>query len=287
MPLLVTHKAPDLDAIASVWLLTRFDAQHFAGSRIAFVPAGQTITDEAAARLGYLPTQVTHVDTGMGKFDHHQQARAGREYSAAKLIYDYLLEIHPDLKHDEALKLMVDHFLDVDHFGEAFWPDANHPRYQFMLHHLLTGMDSTQLDSDNNQVDLGCRLLDFVYASMKHFVTSQQKLTEGETFDLKTGGKGFALLTNNDEVIATAQKAGYQLAIVKSEKTGHIRIKARPDAPFDLKPVYDEILQKDPIGTWYYHLSGKMLLNGSKKNSQQVASPLSLAEVVAIVRKYL
>ncbi len=40
MPLIVTHLAPDLDAIASVWLLTRFDAQHFAGSRLAFVSAG-------------------------------------------------------------------------------------------------------------------------------------------------------------------------------------------------------------------------------------------------------
>ena len=69
--LLVTHQKPDLDAIASTWLLVRFDSQHFGGSRIAFVPAGTKMSDEQAAALGYTPDQVEHTDTGKGRFDHH------------------------------------------------------------------------------------------------------------------------------------------------------------------------------------------------------------------------
>ncbi|MBQ6436710.1 hypothetical protein IJJ27_04110 [bacterium] len=285
--LLVTHQKPDLDAIASTWLLVRFDSQHFGGSRIAFVPAGTKMSDEQAAALGYTPDQVEHTDTGMGRFDHHLPERAGKEFSATSLVYDYLVQIHPEYQTDQALKMMVDHVTDVDHFGEAFWPDANNPRYEFMLHQILDAMDATATNDDSYQVELGHRLLDFVYASMKAHVKAVAKLAEGIEWPLKSGGKAFAILTGNEEVLAVAQKAGYALVIKKDKNTGHIRIKARPDAPFDLNELYQKVLAKDQIGTWYNHPSGKMLLNGSRKNPDHVPSPLSLEEVVAMAKEIL
>ena len=286
MALIVTHNAPDLDAIASVWLLTRFDAQHYAGSRIAFVNPGETISLEAAAALGYSLADATHVDTGGGEFDHHDLARAGKEYCAAKLVYDHLVKIHPELQNDLALQEMIKHFLDVDHFGEAFWPDSNNSRYQFMLHQIISGMDATHTNDDSYQTELGARLLDFVYAGMKSYISARAEMANGVVFPLKEG-TAFAIVSNHDEVITFAQKSGHILAIKKDATNGNIRIKARPDAPFNLEQVYQAIKLTDDVGTWYNHPSGKMLLNGSRKSKNQTPSPLSLAEIITIVKDYL
>jgi len=285
--LIVTHQKPDLDAIASSWLLVRFDAQHYSGSRITFVPAGTSLPDEAAAKMGYMPEQVTHVDTGKGRFDHHMSERAGREYSATSLVYQYLLQIHPEYQADVALRQLSDIVTEIDHFGEVFWPDANNPRYEFMLHQILDAMDSTPTHDDQYQVELGHRLLDFVYQSLKAHLKASEKLAEGITFPLKSGGEAFAIETGNEEVVSVAQKAGYILVIKKDANTGHIRIKARPDAPFDLSELYTLIQAADQTGTWFYHPGGKMLLNGSKKSGVHVPSPLTLEQVVTMAKKVL
>ena len=286
MPLIVTHFAPDLDAIASIWLLTRFDAQHYAGSRVTFVNPGETISLEQAADLGYSLDQVTHVDTGGGEFDHHDEDRAGKDLCAAKLVYDHLQKVRPDIKNNLALKEMVDYFLEIDHFGEVFWPESDHPRYLFMLDQIIVGMDVTHTNDDSYQVDLGARLLDFVYANMRSYISARASLADGIIFPLKTG-TAFAVLANNDEVLTLAQKAGHLLAIKKDLDGGHIRIKARPDAKFDLKLIYEAIKLKDKTGTWYYHPGGKMLLNVSRKSKNQTPSPLTLEEIVTIVKDYL
>ena len=285
--LIVMHIKPDLDAIASSWLLVRFDSQHYAGSRLAFTPAGTTLDPEKAAALGYRPDQVTHVDTGKGRFDHHVPERAGPQYSATSLVYDYLLEIHPEYRTDSALREIVNIVTEIDHFGEVYWPDANNPRYEFMLHQIIDAMDATATNDDSYQAQLGHRLLDYVYASMKLHLKATEKLGEGITFPLKTGGEAFAIITGSEEILSVAQKAGYLLVVKKDKYSGHIRIKARPDTPFNLDEVYKQVKAADSVGTWYYHPSGKMLLNGSRKSGTHVPSPLSLDEVVAIIKKVL
>jgi len=44
--LLVTHHAPDLDAIGGIWLFKRFDALNYANAQVAFVDPGDTISLE-------------------------------------------------------------------------------------------------------------------------------------------------------------------------------------------------------------------------------------------------
>ena len=286
--LIVTHHAPDLDAISSIWLLQRFDAQHYAGSRVAFVNPGDTITEQEAAQKGAALEETTHVDTGLGEFDHHDAVRGlDRSVCSATLVYDHLIKVHPDLTDDQTLKTLIAHVLDVDHFGEAFWPDANHPRYQFMLLHIIDGMDATLHEDDQYQVDFGSKCLDFIYASLNNFLRAQEKIaTKGKAFPIKDG-QALAIETSNDDVVSVAQKDGYQLVIRKDSKNGQARIKARPDTPFDLRRVYERVVATDQTGYWFYHPSGKMVLNGSNKTTGKTPTPLSLDELVKIVQEEL
>src|SRR3990172_5055768 len=67
MKTIVTHLAPDVDAVASVWLLKRFLSE-WKDAKLAFVPAGRTLDDEPVDS----DLNILHVDTGLGKLDHHQ-----------------------------------------------------------------------------------------------------------------------------------------------------------------------------------------------------------------------
>ncbi|MCL2110354.1 hypothetical protein FWH30_02120 [Microgenomates group bacterium] len=285
--LIVMHRAPDLDAITSAWLLVRFDAQHYGIPQYAFVEAGQTIDPRRAQELGFNESDITHVDTGLGRFDHHDEVR-GRQYtSAAELVYFYLLDIHPELRQKKALEAIVDFTKQIDHFQNAFWPEADNDRYNFMLHELISGMDLTEQHDDQSQVVFGFQALDFAYAVITHSLQAKQIIAEeGEPFDLKTG-RALALATRNDETIKIAQKQGFLLVVKKDPQTGHARIKARPDAPFDLKEIYEDIIATDSSGYWFYHPSGRMVLNGSYKNLSQPPTPLSLDQLVAIIKNRL
>ncbi len=82
--LIVTHMSPDLDAISSSWLIKRY-LPEWESADHDFVPAGQTLN-------GMQPDSdpnVIHVDTGLGRFDHHQLSEKS---SATKRVFDYLTE---------------------------------------------------------------------------------------------------------------------------------------------------------------------------------------------------
>lgn len=282
--LIVTHHAPDLDAIGSVWLLKRFEAQHYASAKVAFVNAGSEITYEEAQELGFQMHEVTHVDTGMGEFDHHQPDRGLKYLSATLLVYQHLLKIHPDLQTNETLKALVDFITDSDHFAEVHWPEPEHYRYCFMIGDLIHGMEFVDPHTDESQLYFGMQCLDAAYASLtEHFKAAEIIATEGHTFDIKAG-KVMALSTRNGDTVKLAQKQGYTVVIMKDPEAGNIRVKARPDAEIDLKPLADEIAKIDHKGSWFYHPSGKMLINGSRKNKGQRPSELTLDQVVSLVK---
>jgi hypothetical protein len=285
--LIVTHHAPDCDAIGSVWMLKRFDAQHYATAQVAFVDPGTTINPSEAERLGFQMHEVTHVDTGLGEFDHHQPERGQLRICATSLVYDYVCRIHPDLKNDAALKAVVEFVTDDDHFGEIYWPESDHLRYSFMLSQMLHGFESVDPHNDESQLHFGFTCFDSAYASLKETIQAKELIaTESQEFQLGEL-KCLALLTKNDITMKIAQKMGYMVVVRKDPDSGEVRIKARPDAPIDLKPLADELLKKDTIGTWFYHASGKMLLNGSRKKRQQRPTPLSLEEIIDTAKRTL
>lgn len=283
--LLVTHHAPDLDAIGAVWLLKRFDAQHYANAKVAFVNPGDQITYEEAQELGFQMHEVTHVDTGLGEFDHHQPERGHEHICATSLVFEHVKKVHPDLKNDETLATLAEFVTEIDHFGEIEWPEAEHYRYKFMIQELIHGMEYTDPHNDDSQLHFGMQCLDNAYAALEHHLKAAQIIdTEGQTFTLPIG-ECLALESSNDDTVKLAQKQGFKLVIRKDPKEGHIRVKARPDTDIDLKPLADAITKIDKKGSWYYHPSGKMLINGSSKHRNQVASPLSVQQIMELLQE--
>lgn len=285
--LIVTHHAPDCDAIGSTWMLKRFDAQHYATAQVAFTDPGTTIHPSEAERLGFQMHEVTHVDTGLGEFDHHQPDRGQLRICATSLVYDYVCKIHPELKNDQALQEIVKFVTDDDHFGEVDWPEPDALRYSFMLPSLLHGFESVDPHNDESQMHFGFTCFDCAYASLKETIQAKEVVEkDGQTFQIGQL-KCLAIESKNDIVMKYAQKMGYSLVIRKDPTSGEVRIKARPDSSVELKPLSEAILKVDTIGTWYYHPSGKMLLNGSRKQRHQRPTKLSLQEVVALAQEHL
>ncbi len=282
--LLVTHHAPDLDAIGSVWMLKRFDAQHYADAKMAFVNPGETLSLPQIESFGIEPHEVVHVDTGQGEFDHHQADRGMQNISATSLTYDHACRLHPELVQDKALKALSDFVTEIDHFGEINWPDAENLRYSFMLHELIRGSEFSDRHDDESQLNFGLQCLDYSYSVLtQHFSALDLIESNGIVFLLPTG-QCLAIETSNDDTIKLGQKKGYMLVIKKDPKLGNIRIKARPDSAIILKDLYELIIKRDQTGTWYYHPSGKMLINGSQKHRNQTPTPLSLKDVIELVK---
>jgi len=283
--LLVTHHAPDLDACTAVWLLKRFDSQHFADAKVTFVNPGDQITLEQAEEFNCQLHEVTHVDTGSGEFDHHQAERGTQYISATSLVYDHIIKIHPDMAENAALESISRFVTEIDHFGEVNWPEAGDIRYSFMIHELIRGMEFTDPHNDDSQLHFGFQCLDNAYASVTQNLKAEEIIDqEGQPFTIGIG-TCLAVETRNDETIKIAQKKGFVLVVKKNPEEGNIRIKARPDVKIDLKALADAIKQIDTKGTWFYHHSGKMLINGSSKHRDQVPSPLTLQQVVDLTIK--
>jgi hypothetical protein len=283
--LLVTHHAPDLDAVGAVWMLKRFDAQHYADAKIAFVNPGETISLEEAEKFGNQLHEVTHVDTGLGEFDHHGPNQGYLFICATSLTYDHCCKVHPELKQDRALAELVNFVTQIDHFKEIDWPDAGNLRYNFMIHELISGLEHLEFHNDDSQMQFGMTCLDSAYAKLTQKLKAVETIENDKIeFELPFG-KAFGVETSNDDVIKTGQKMGYHLVVRKDPKLGNIRIKMRPDTPADLNTLYQKIKHVDQKGTWFNHPNGKMLINGSQKHRSQKASPLSLDEVIALIKE--
>ncbi len=281
--LIVTHINPDLDAVASVWLLRKFNAREFGDAEVYFVPAGERISEETLEAKELSPDEVVHVDTGLGKFDHHTRELASRPVCAASLVRDELVELYPDLEEDDALARMIDFFVEIDHFKEVFWPEPNADRYLFQLDEVLHHLKDIGVD-DTGVVTFASKALDSVYAAFKVRVAAEKEVKEGIEFETPWG-KGLGLETANDEVIKFAQKAGYSVVVRKDPQKGNVRIKAVPEKDIDLTEAFEAITAREPKATWYLHPAKTMLLNGSSKHINQVASKLTLREVIDILER--
>lgn len=264
----------------------RYDSQTYGTAKIAFVNPGDTITLEAAQDLGYELHQATHVDTGLGEFDHHQPDRGQQFTSATMLTYQHICQVHPEYANDKALKTIAEFITEIDHFREIDWPDSSNTRYAFMIHELIKGLEYSERHSDETQVHFGMTCLDSAYGVLtQHHKALEILDQEGEHFLLKDG-PALAVETSNDEVIKLAQKQGNILVIRKDPNLGHIRIKVRPDSAISLEALHQAIIQQEPDASWYFHPSGKMLLNGSDKHRDQKASSLTIDQVIAIAKEH-
>ncbi|OGK40523.1 hypothetical protein A3A74_02940 [Candidatus Roizmanbacteria bacterium RIFCSPLOWO2_01_FULL_35_13] len=267
--------SPDLDAITSSWLVKKF-LPGWQDAEIKFVPAGLTLN-------GIPPDdnqEIIHVDTGLGKFDHHQ---SNDKTCASKKVLDYLKkEGNIRSKLFKPFDILVNFVTEDDHFLEVYYPEPESDRYEFLLNNLIAGV-KTVLGDDTKLAEFIFTLLDGCLEKLKKKVTAEEEMQKGIVFTCYLG-KSFAIESANDEVLRYAQKVGYKLAIRKDPKFGNIRIKCPPDPKLDLTPIYNKIIKLDKIGFWYLHPSKHMLLNGSPKRPEQTPSPLLLPKLIEIIK---
>ena len=102
---------------------------------------------------------------------------------------------------------------------------------------------------------------------------------------LKTGTTILGIVCKDGVVMAADTKATMgNIAMRKDEEKGHVRIKAAPKKEINLRKVYEKIMQLDDQGSWYYHPSGHMVLNHSKKDPSYEPTKLSLKQVIDIIK---
>lgn len=252
-------------------------------AEVAFVPAGKTLHDE----LPDSDPNILHVDTGMGMLDHHQTD----EYTcAAKRTLEYIakIKIH-DGKHgfpDEALVRMVDQVNDIDHFKEAYYPNAAADFYDFNLVAIMDGWKLIYPNEHIRLIELGMATLDGIYRTFQNKVWAERENKENGIPFETVWGKGLAVETVNDETVRIAQRSGYTVAVRKDPKKGFVRVKALPESTADLSGVYNTYKTLDPDATWFLHASHKMVLNGSAKNPDSVPSKLTLREIVDVLKNF-
>ncbi|MDO8741635.1 MAG: DHH family phosphoesterase [Candidatus Roizmanbacteria bacterium] len=275
MKTIVTHLSPDLDAIASVWLIKKY-LTGWDNAQIKLVPSGTTLDNQ----LPDSDKNVIHVDTGLGKFDHHQT----NEYiSATKLVYKYLLkEDLIDSKDIKPIEKIVEYVNSTDHFAEVFYFEPDSDRYDFMIRQLVDGLKVINRE-ETKLIEIIFQLLDAVLIVFKNKVNAEEEIKNGFVFRSYLG-KSLAIETKNEEAVKLALKKGFSLVVRRHPDAGFTRIKTLPDKKLSLKPVYEKILKIDKKGSWFFHISGHMLLNGSSGNPKLIPTPLSLNKIIEIVK---
>jgi len=271
MKTIVTHFAPDLDAITAIWLVKTF-LPEWKEAAIVFVAAGKTLHDTSPDG----DSDVLHVDTGFGKFDHHQ---TNDDTCAALKVYASLD------KHDEALERMLRVINDVDHFREAFFPNPTSDVWDLSLGSIIDGFQMTMVNNPLGMIDRVMDCLDAAYKMFQNKVWAEKEIKDKAVEFTTKFGKSFGIETVNREVVHVGQKTGYVIVIRKDPKVGSIQIKSVPRDDIDLTALYEEVKKQDPDATWFLHASLHMLLNGSTKNPDMKPSKMSVHEMIELVKK--
>ncbi len=277
--IIVTHKWLDLDAVASVWLVRRF-LPNWHNAEVQFVAAGKTLNNEPVDSN----PNILHVDTGKGKFDHHQDKQKKKKNSAAQKIFLYLIKNNIVSKSDtEVLERIVNLVTFFDNFLEITFDDPAHDRYDMLLHQLIEALN-IKLQNDRKVLEIGLTLMDALFILIKNKVRAEKELKKGYVFQTKWG-KAIAVESHNEEVIRLGLKLGYTIVMRKDPKKGYLRIKASPISEVDLTKPYEIFKKMDPNATWFLHSTKKMLLNGSAKNPGAKPTKLTLLDAIEVFKK--
>lgn len=279
MKIVVTHISPDQDAICAVWLVKRF-FPGFSSAKIEFVSAGQTLNGQAPDA----DPDIVHVDTGLGRFDHHQTA--DRSLCAAVLVLKEIISqkyIRNDLD-EEALERLTSVVLDIDHAGDKLWPAPESDRWDFMPDNVFDGL---KFKGEKNLflVDYGMNTLDGVFWGMKRKLTGSKILERGIFFD-SPWGRGVGVETAVEGMHSLGERLGIKVIIQKDPRKGNVRIHVHPAVKTaDLTLACEELQRRDPQSDWFLHANKHLLLNGSSKNLTMRPTKLTLKEVIEIICK--
>lgn len=277
MKKIVAHINPDLDAVASAWLLKRF-LPNWSEAEIDFCPAQNTFNNEPVDSN----PNILHVDVGGGKLDHHQTSGY---FSATKLCFDFIKESRKGQElsplDNQALEKIVDFVTKVDNARDLSWPEFQTEKYDFYLHNILSGLRGIG-DDDAAVMAYGLKGLDTVFYNFKGRIRAEEEIKKGQEF-LTIWGKALGIETGNEFILREGEKKGYCLVLKKDPDKGGVRIYASPVSKVNLKKAYEVIKKKDKEGEWFLHSSGKILLNESRTKGMK-PTILSLEEIINILK---
>jgi len=276
MKTIVTHVSVDLDGATACWLIHKF-LPGWENIEYKFVSAGTTLDDKNPDE----DKSIIHVDTGLGKYDHHQFAN--NDLSATKLVFERI-KIHLSKSHQiAALTRMVEYVTLIDNFKEVYFSDPISDIHDFSLHQVVEGLKHV-LKTDDERLKFIFIILDGVYQNFLNKVRAEEEIRQGLIIKTRWG-KGLAIETRNEEAVKLALKMDYKIVIRRDPQKGFVRIKAYPEKQIDLGLLYEKIKELDQKGTWFLHSSRKLLLNGSAKNPKAIATKLSLPKIIEIIKE--
>ena len=279
MKRVITHVNPDLDAVASVWLIKRF-LPDWQEAEVKFTQA----IDESDANVDSDP-EVLYVDVGRGKLDHHQ---IKGYLSATKLTFDFInqqrkgQELKPSDK--QALQTMIEVITAIDNARDLSWEESKDFRCEFYLHWLLSGLRGIGR-TDLEVIDFAFLSLDAILHNLKVRIEAKKEIEQKSSEFQTLWGKAIALETGNESTLREGEKSGYVLVVKKNPDQGGVRIYARYDSEVDLKSAFDKLKEMDKNSDWFLHSSGKILLNESRTKKMK-PTKLSLKQVVEVLKKH-
>jgi hypothetical protein len=262
---IVGHLAPDLDCLVAIWILARFGGATDAS--LEFVPAGRTLADQP---VDADPT-VIHVDTGGGRFDHHDSADP--TLSAAELVRR---AVAPG---DPALRQLVDQVTRIDN-ADAY--SGRQPIF-FNITDLIAGYNALY---PNRPHHVAMAMLPNLDAWYEH---EQRNLRLERAFDRRLEfqtrwGLGIAMSSDDGGSSRLAYSHGAVLYAYR-DRRGYMGIAAQRRSPVDLGPIYRDLKRVDGQADWYLHPSNRLLLCGTPKAPPRVASTLSLEQLVDVLKR--
>lgn len=276
----MTHLNPDLDALASVWLIKRF-LPGWSKARVEFVPPGDTFGGKPAEG----DPEVMHCDTGGGKFDHHGTAD---DLCAATLIAKEVFCENEKLEdlHKKAIERMLVVVNEDDHAKFFAWPEPTSDRWDFFFGQASGGMVGNLQDDLAKVIEVSLVVLDGIYRIFLEKLEAEGILECGTKFRTKWG-KGIAAQTENGEFHKLALKSGFAVVVQLRPKSDHLGIYGNWQKGVNFKKVFLKLKELDSEADWFLHASGCIVLNSSRKNPTRKPTKLGLEEVIKILWKEL
>jgi hypothetical protein len=262
--IIVGHLAPDLDCLVAIWILVRMGGA--ADAELVFVPAGKTLEDEPVDA----DPHIVHVDTGGGRFDHHQRP-ANTSLCSAELVRRALAP------NDPALARMVDHVTRLDN-ATYRGKDTTF----FNINDLIAGYNELFPNRPHHVAQAMLPNFDAWYEHETRHLRLEHAFMQRLEFPTRWG-LGIAMQSEDGASSRLAFGHGAVLYVYRDGR-GYMGIAAQSRSNVDLQPVYSNLQRVDPVGDWYLHPNHRLLLCGTSKAPPRHLSQLSLDELVEVIR---
>ncbi len=262
--IIVGHLAPDLDCLTAIWILVRFGNVH--NAKLVFVPAGTTLHDAPPDS----DPCIIHVDTGGGRFDHHD--RSDLSLSASELVRRFVV---PD---DAPLKRLVDRVTQLDNVTV---PSEQRSAF-FNINDLINGYNALFPNYPHHVAQAMMPNLDAWYEHEVRQLRLERAFAQRLEFDTRWG-LGIAMQSDDGGSSRLAYSRGAVLYAYRDGR-GYMGIAAQSRSDVDLEPIYFDLQRVDSSADWFLHPNRRLLLCGTPKAPPRQRSRLSLEELVNVIK---